>query len=561
MLTNLHIRHFAIIDSSELEFSWGMTALTGETGAGKSILLDALGLVLGSRASTDSIQQGASRADITATFSLDALPHVLAWLLEHELTDEVDNTAGVPAECLVRRTVSANGKSRATVNDVPVSVQTLKTLGEKLVSIHGQHAYQTLGKAIEQRALLDKYAGTAQLVKVGKAHAAWDKTHHALLDFTKNSRDREQRIDLLRFQLQEFDDLDIGGESVDNIESEHRWLANSERILALSQETLGAIDDTASPALNRSIPALTELVGIDERLREALDLVESASIQIAEASQLIRSTSGNMEHDGSRLAWLDQKLAALHRLARKHQCAMNELADVENTLRDELDTMSSPDQAIDQLQAEVEALRALYDTESAKLTRHRRKHAKALGKIVTDAMQSLNMTGGEFQITVSNDVSEPHPLGMNSVAFLVSPNPGVAPAALSKIASGGELSRISLCLQLATIDTQPVPTLIFDEVDAGVGGAVAETVGQLLRRVGNRAQVICVTHLPQVAAQAHNHLLIAKQVSAGKTSTSVQPLNKKATKDEIARMLGGAKITAKTRQHAQEMLNAAAETE
>lgn len=559
MLTNLHIRQFAIIDSSELEFSNGMTALTGETGAGKSILLDALGLILGARASTDRIQQGANRADITATFSLDALPEVVTWLTEHELTDALGEETADNTECLIRRTISANGKSRATVNDIPVSVQTLKALGEKLVSIHGQHAYQTLARAAEQRALLDKYAGTAQLAKVSKVFSAWEDANTALLDVTKNSRDREQRIDLIRFQLQEFDELDIGSESAESIESEHRWLANSERILTLSQETLESLEDTAAPALNRCIPTLTELVGIDERLRESLDLVESASIQIAEAAQQVRSTSGNLEHDGSRLAWLDQKLGVLHRLARKHQCDMSKLAEVDSVLRDELDALSSPDQAVDQLQAKVDALRAIYDTESSKLTRHRRKHAKALSKIVSDAMQSLNMTGGQFVIKINSDIKEPHPLGNDSVSYLVSPNPGVAPAELSKIASGGELSRISLCLQLATIDTQPVPTLIFDEVDAGVGGAVAETVGQLLRRVGKQAQVICVTHLPQVAAQAHHHLLIAKQVSKGKTQTSVQALNKKATKDEIARMLGGAKITAKTRQHAQEMLNSALE--
>ncbi len=550
MLTHLHIRHFAIIDASELEFSSGMTALTGETGAGKSILLDALGLILGARASADSIQQGANRADITATFSLDELPAVNRWLTENELS--TDDT-----ECLIRRTVSANGKSRATINDVPVSVQTLKTLGEQLVSIHGQHAYQTLSRPAQQKDVLDTYAGTAQLGKVASTYAAWHKANLALLDATNNTREREQRIDLLRFQLQEFDELDIGTATVEDIESEHRWLASSERILALSQESTALFDDTALPALNRSLPAVTELVGIDERLREALDLLESASIQITEASHLIRDCASNLEHDGSRLAWLDQKLGVLHKLSRKHQCDTGELAAVETALRDELDALTSPAQSLDQLQNEVNALREIHDTEAGKLTRHRRKHAKAMSSIVTEAMQGLAMTGGVFKVDVSPDVKEPNPGGKDTVTFLVSPNPGVSQAPLSKVASGGELSRISLCLQLATLNTQAVPTLIFDEVDSGVGGAVAETVGQLLRRVGHKAQVICVTHLPQVAAQAHHHLLISKKVAKGKTSTSVTTLNRKSTKDEIARMLGGSKITAKTRQHAQEMLDSA----
>lgn len=526
-----------------------MTALTGETGAGKSILLDALSLVLGARASAASVQEGASRADITASFNIDKLSQVSTWLAEHELdTDD---------ECLIRRTLSSNGKSRATINDVPVSVQTLRALGEKLVTIHGQHAYQTMGKPAEQRDLLDQFAKGLQLDRVASAFAAWKHVQDALSSHTQDAVVREQRIDLLNFQLQEFDELEIGQLSIEQIESEHRWLASADRILALGTAALEATDDTAYPALSRSIEPITELVHIDERLRESLDLIESAAIQVSEATQLIRTSLSALEHDDARLGWLDQKLASLHRLAKKHHCEIGDLSSIEHTLREEYDSLLDPAQGATELLRERDALSGVYDSEAKKLTRHRRKFAKELAKTITVAMQELNMVGGVFEIVVDTRTNEPRAHGYDNVSFQVSPNPGVSPAPLSKVASGGELSRISLCMQLATLATHTVPTLVFDEVDSGVGGAVAEKVGQLLRRVGKQAQVLCVTHLPQVAAQAHHHMKISKSVAKGKTRTAVQALDAKATRDEIARMLGGAKITTKSRQHAQEMLDSA----
>lgn len=549
MLTHLHIRHFAIIDTSEIELNVGMTALTGETGAGKSILLGALGLVLGGRANSDSIQQGQKRADITATFTLDDMPQLLQWLVDNELDAEDD--------CILRRTLNANGKSRASINDVPVSVQMLGELGRQLVSIHGQHAHQTLGKSAEQRSLLDTVAGTGPLNKVIKAYQDWKLASDALLNHERDAKAREQRTDLVNFQLQEFDDLDIGNLAVEDIESEHQWLANADRIMALGTEVLENLDEQAHPALHRSTGPLAELASMDDRLRESLDLIESASIQVAESAQAVRTSISSLEHDGSRLQWLDQKLGALHRLAKKHQCEMSELSTVENTLRDEYQQLLDPSNSSEEMARECEALRKVYDSMATKLSRHRKKQAKSLAKTITEAMQGLSMAGGVFDIDIQSDANEPSVHGNDTVCFLVSPNPGIKPAPLAKVASGGELSRISLCMQLATLDTRSVPTLVFDEVDTGVGGAVAETVGQLLRRVGSRAQVLCVTHLPQVAAQAHNHLKVDKKVVNGKTHTSVSTLDGKATRDEIARMLGGSKMTKKSQQHAQEMLDAA----
>ncbi|MFK8082507.1 MAG: DNA repair protein RecN [Granulosicoccus sp.] len=549
MLTHLHIRHFAIIDTSEIELDAGMTALTGETGAGKSILLGALGLVLGARANSDSIQQGQKRADITATFALDAMPQLRQWLKDNELDAE--------DECILRRTLNANGKSRATINDVPVPLQTLSELGKHLVSIHGQHAHQTLGKSSEQRQLLDNVAGSAQLDKVTAAYQAWKRASDALLSHESDAQSRLQRTDLISFQLQEFDELDIGNMTIEAIESEHQWLANADRIMALGNEILSRLDEQAYPALQQSIKPLTELVSIDERLRESLDLAESAGIQIAESAHSVRASLGLLEHDDSRLQWLDQKLSVLHGLARKHQCDMHELVQVEETLRSEYEQLLDPANSSEELARECDNLRKKYDREATKLTRHRKKHAKTLAKHITESMQGLSMTGGVFEIDIQTETDEPRTHGNDTVSFLVSPNPGVKPAPLAKVASGGELSRISLCIQLASLDTRSVPTLVFDEVDTGVGGAVAETVGQLLRQVGSRVQVLCVTHLPQVAAQAHNHLKVAKQVTDGKTHTAVSTLDRKSTRDEIARMLGGAKMTRKSQQHAQEMLDSA----
>lgn len=547
MLTHLHIRHFAIIDSSELELSNGMTALTGETGAGKSILLDALGLVLGARASADSIQQGQSRADVTAIFNLEALPDIVAWLSERELDTE--------DECIIRRTINANGKSRATVNDVPVSVQSLRELGENLVNIHGQHAHQKLARASDQRDLLDQFAGTEQKARVHDAFESWKQANTAFENYENDSVKRAQRLDLVRFQLREFDELDIGTMRIEDIESEHRWLANADRILSLGAEVLAALDEQAHPAIMRSHSPLAELAGIDEQLRESHDLIESAGIQVTEAIQAVSKRMTQLEHDNARLEWLDQKLATLHGLSRKHQCDVNGLNEVEDRLREEHDELNETSHSSDELRRERDALRKIYDLESSKLTRHRKKQAKKLAKLITDSMQELNMPDGVFDIHVDNNKAEPDAHGADTIEFLVSPNPGLKPAPLSRIASGGELSRISLSMQLATLETQSVPTLVFDEVDSGVGGAVAENVGKLLRRVGSRAQVLCVTHLPQVAAQAHNHLKVSKEVIEGKTRTRLAKLGAKATRDEIARMLGGTKITEKSRLHAQEMLD------
>ena len=551
MLTHLHIRHFAIIDKTELELKSGMSALTGETGAGKSILLDALGLVLGARSSGNHIQQGADRAEVTATFDIDKLPAVQRWLKSQDL-DNAD-------ECLMRRVLMPSGKNRATINGTPVSVQQLKELGQQLVSIHGQNEHQLLATPAAQRQLLDAFSNSAVASRVANAFDAWQDTLKRFEAITSSSQASQDRLDLVQFQLQEFESLDIGSTAIADIESEHHWLANADRIMQLSASAISALDEeqSAANALSKAIDPLTELIKIDDRLQEALDLIESAQIQTSEAVSLLRNHASGMEHDENRLAWLDEKLSGLHRLAKKHQVSINELHSVETALREELENLTTPEDKSEQLEKEVKALHQVYLDEAAKLTRLRKKQAKLLSATISESMQTLAMEGGVMQIDITTDKKSAQRHGQDLVVFNVSPNPGVKPAPLAKVASGGELSRISLCIQLATVNSQPVDTLIFDEVDAGVGGAVAETVGRLLRQVGAHAQVLCVTHLPQVASQAHNHYRVSKHVAKGLTRTQLEPLSKKETCEEIARMLGGSKITKKSRQHAQEMLDSA----
>lgn len=554
MLTLLHIRHFTIIDDTTLELDAGMTALTGETGAGKSILLDALGLVLGDRAPPQCVQRGAERAVITAHFELDSLPAVRDWLVRHDIDSD--------DECLLRRIITAGGKSRASINGHPVTLALVRELGQQLVSIHGQQSHLPLLRPAHQREVLDAIAGApaARLLdRLAAAHAAWQAAREALHTHEAGSQQRAERADLLQFQLQEFESLDIGGLQIADIENEHRWLANAEQLAALGQRADAALDADggAQQALQQAIRALQDVVRIDERLQEALDLIESADIQTREALRQVRHHVSALEQDSGRLQWLDSRLAIIHSLCRKHRCEPAALGDLETALRDELDALQSPEADSESLRAACashhQTCRALAD----KLTTLRRRSARQLSATVTETMQTLGMTGGRFEITVHADADTLAAHGQDQIAFLVSANPGIEPAPLARVASGGELSRIGLCLQMATVGANPVPTLIFDEVDAGVGGAIATRVGQLLRRVGSHAQVLCVTHLPQVAAMAHQHLHVSKHSGKRSVSTELAALSGAARRDEIARMLGAERLTAKSRQHAQELLDSA----
>lgn len=548
MLTHLRIRDFAIIDDSEIEPGEGLTALTGETGAGKSILLDALGLVLGERAQSAQVRSGAARAEVTARF--DIAPESLAaqWLVNNDLDD-------ADGECVLRRVVTSAGKSRATINACPVPLTSLKGLGALLVTIHGQNAHQSLSQSAEQRRFLDAVSPHASMQATAKAWKQLHDVEKRLEAAAQAESSLQQRHDLLSFQLQEFDEANLAGLSVDSIEKEHRWLAEADRSRALGATAEHSLDVVAGPAITEALSPLTELARLDEELREALDLVESAGIQLGEAARLVHRRTSSLENDDARLAWLDDRLAVMQGLARKHRVDVAQLGRFEEELRAELDSLNDPAESVEALASERDALRKAWLKQALLLSRHRKRAAKSLAAAVTATMQQVAMEGGSFQVVVEPDESRVSHHGIDRVSFEVSPNPGIKPASLGAVASGGELSRIALALQLALLDQQDVPTLIFDEVDAGIGGAVGETVGKLLRQLGGRCQVLCVTHLAQVAAQAHGHLKVSKTVSDGRTHTQLDALDRKATREEIARMLSGKKITAKTRQHADEMLD------
>ena len=557
MLAQLNIRHFAIIDSCEMELHDGMTALTGETGAGKSILLDALGLVLGDRAEPSSVKQNEQRAEITALFTPPDQSPVWQWLEAHDLDDE-DN-------CILRRLVMREGKSRAYINGRAVTLQMLRTVGEMLIDIHGQHEHQSLTRRSAQRDLLDSVAANRRAVdQCEQAFVELQALEEQLAALHDAGDNDQQRVDMLQFQIQEFDALGIDPRELASIEQDHVRLSNASRLLELGNSAVAALEDSDMSAYQQLITAqhaLNDLAQVDKSAGDATELVESALINCSEAASSLRDYLSSIDMDNERLGWLEERLSTLHRLAKKHRVEISELPAEVDRLRTELDGIESTDNDIEKLETQSLALREIYHQKSATLTRQREKSARQMNKAVSGAMASLGMEGGVYECQLDTDTERVSRHGYEDVHFMVSPNPGVAPGDISKIASGGELSRISLAVQLFTTRHESVNAFIFDEVDSGIGGAVAETVGRYLRTLSAQAQVLCVTHLPQVAAQAHHHLQVSKHVSDGKTSTVLTELDETATIEELARMLGGKRITRKSRQHASEMRQQAAEAE
>ncbi len=554
MLRRLYIRDLVIVRELTLEFAPRMTALTGETGAGKSILIDALGLALGDKANTNLIREGCARAEVTAAFDLAGQPEINAWLAERALDDE--------DECLLRRVIAAEGRSRAFVNGSPVPIQTLRDLGVRLIDVHGQHAHQSLLRPAAQRRLLDSYGRHDQaLAAVTQAYRAFSATTARLDQLRAAAADRANRLDLLRFQVGELREAALPAEELEARHAEQRRLAHAEQLLADTTalaELLYESDAAVQPALARALQMMEELLRLDPTLAEARDLLESARIQVEEAAAQLRDYGGRVEPDPQRLAEIDAELGRLHDLARKHRVAPETLADHLALLEEERAGLEHADETLATLEQAASTSWEEYRRAAARLSELRRATAHRLAEIVTASMQELAMVGGRFAIEVaelSEDQAAVH--GRDAISFQVAANPGQSLAPLAQVASGGELSRISLAIQVATAGCGEVPTLIFDEVDVGIGGAVAEIVGRLLRQLGESRQVMCVTHLPQVAAQAHRHQRVSKRTHGDATLTEVTPLDDAARAREIARMLGGVDITPKTIAHAAEMMRLA----
>ncbi len=554
MLTALQVKDFAIITSSSLDLQSGMTTLTGETGAGKSILLGALGLVLGDRASPSAVRDTAQRAEITALFDISESDSASNWLNDHAMDQD--------GECILRRVVTRDGKSRAYINGTPVTVRNLRELGQLLVNIHGQHDHQLITLPDTQRVILDDFGNNAKLLKsVKEVCSNWHDKHRKLADINARLEARGDRLDTLRYQLQELSRLDFNSIDFGAIDLEHRRLANATELKVHCEQAMDLLQDSNNAALaqlseaQRSIEALAAQ---DNSITDVSELLTSARIQIEEAVDSLRHYSSAIEPHPERLQELDGILSVAHQLAKKHRIELPELTVFTQKLQHEMEELTSIDESVESLEQELNDIQQDYQNVCEKLTKKRKTAAKQLSKHLSSAMQTLGMKGGVFDIEISpRKLDHPAPSGMDQVVFKVSANPGAALRPMSDVASGGELSRLSLAVQLIASKHNQVPTLIFDEVDTGVGGGVAETVGQQLRQLGARCQVLCVTHLPQVAAQGHHHIRVSKKSNDNKTLAESKLLTEQESLEEIARMLGGVKITKRTREHAQEMLDAA----
>jgi DNA repair protein RecN (Recombination protein N) len=547
MLRTLHIRDFVIVEQADIHFGPGFTVFSGETGAGKSILIDALALTLGERADAGVLREGAARADISAVF--DTPTHLLPWLAEREIEAE--------EELVLRRVVDPQGRSRAFVNGVPSTIAQLRELGDSLVDIHGQHAHQSLLRPDAQRDLLDTHGGHADLRNtVSQAWKQWRNLVKLLESAERDSATLEAERDRLQWQAGELDRLDPQAGEWETLQGEHTRLAHAQSLLDGASQSLAALDGDDESAHSRVVAALhtmQQLLRHDPGLRGVHDELESAQIAIAEAVSDLNNYVSRVELDPVRLAQAEERLGAMFEAARKFKSEPQALAALRESLHAQLAEMDAASD-VQALRSRTVAMQADYVKAAAKLSAARRKTAKELGKLVSDAMQSLAMQGGRFEVAVAEGTPSAH--GDDAVEFLVAGHAGTTPRALAKVASGGELSRISLALSVIASKAARVPTLIFDEVDSGVGGAVAEVVGRLLGELGQRHQVLCVTHLPQVAARAGAHYQVSKAEKKGATHSRIAELDADARIEEVARMLGGIKITATTRQHAREMLGA-----
>ncbi len=553
MLESIQISNFAIIDSLNLEFDRGLSALTGETGAGKSILLDAIKLISGDRAETDNVMANKEKAEICVSFDLgDHLP-ARKWLQDNEMASD--------HECIIRRVVFANGRSKAFINGHKAPLSQLKSLSQLMLDLHGQHEHQSLLKPREQQQLLDTYMGDNQLTTdVRQKYNDWQAIRNRLEQLKLGSIEREQRIDLLNLYCQELTSLDLVEGEIDNLQTEYTRLSHAGNLLENTSSVLGLLydndDNTVQGLLSYCEQTLDDQLVHDKALSTSHELIANALIQIQEASNELRDYQDSIDQAPERLDWLNRRIASTQDLARKHHVRVEQLPELTRELNTELETLINSEDNEEKLQRELDQKRSLYLNAANQLSVKRQETALSLSVQITRVMQQLSMQGGQFSIQVDELDSDSSfkSSGINTISYLVSANPGQPLKPLSKVASGGELSRISLAIQVILCESSRIPTLIFDEVDSGVGGGVAEIIGKKLRLLGENRQVFCVTHLAQVASQAHHHFRVEKIQKSGSTTTRVATLTAEQRLEEIARMLGGITITEHTRAHASEII-------
>ena len=553
MLQTISLRDFVIVDQLELDFSSGFTVLTGETGAGKSILLDALGLVLGERADSSQIREGSNRAEISALFRIESelVQPFSQWLDSQGFPIEDDGQS-----LLLKRTVESNGRSRAFINGSVATLVQLREAGDQLVDIHGQHAHQLLLKGGAQRELLDRHAGLLPLAtEVAQSFKTLADSRRRLEQAENAGQDVVRERERLEWQLEELTELSPQEGEWTSIQSEHARLANGAKLIGGCQEAIEILsdaDNSLESTLSKVCTTVSALAEHDPALGDINQALESASIQLDEAIHGLNRYLQKIDLDPARLAQVEERMQALHSTAKKYRTEVDELPALLQTTHERLDALTAS-QNIEALREQVKQEEAAYLKLAKQLSQKRGKAASDLGQLVTDAMQDLSMSGGRLEIALT-PLIEGGSHGLEQIEFLVAGHAGSTPRSLAKVASGGELARISLAISVITSKASFTPTLIFDEVDAGIGGAVAETVGKLLHQLGQSHQILCVTHLPQVAAQGNHHLKVSKSQTGDKTVSQVQILGRAERVEEVARMLGGATITDTTRRHARELL-------
>lgn len=558
MLAHLQIRDLAVIDAAELELAAGLTALTGETGAGKSIVVDAVMLALGGRASAEVLRHGAERAEVTATFEIGDNSAVRRWLEEQSIESE-------GGELVLRRVIGRDGRSRQYVNGQALPAQSVRALGELLIDIHGQQEFQSLVARDTQREILDDHGVAARLTeKVAALAGEWLECESERARLAGQAEDRSARLELLRYQVGELEALGLGTGEAEALFEERGRLANRGRLAETAQSALALVyegDGEDAHSLGaRAAGLLRTGAGLDGRLAAALRLVEESLIALRESGVELGTYLEGLDADPARQEQVERRLAAIEDLARKHRVDAGSLPGKLEELRELLAALEQSESALGGLDARLAGLRTRYVAAAAELSDARRAAARKLSVSVTGLMRQLGMPGGRFEIAVEAQAgAEPQSTGADRIEFLVSANPGEPPKPVARVASGGELSRISLAVQVATASRRARNCLIFDEVDAGIGGGVAEIVGRKLRELGERGQVLCVTHLAQVASQAHHQHRVAKLTDGRTSRTAVRLLAADERIEELARMLGGVEITRKAREHAREMLKAAAE--
>lgn len=557
MLTLIRIRNYAIIDEIEVEFEPGFSVLTGETGAGKSILVDALGLALGDRADASAVRQGASRAEISVLFECEDGHPALAWLAEHGLDDE--------RSCSLRRIISAEGRSRAFVNNQPVTLDDLRTLGALLVDIHGQHAHQSLLQASEQRRLLDASGGLDKHARdVAANYHEWQTLEKTLSERRANDADRSAQIELLRFQLKDLEELGLGPGEIDTLRSEHSRLANVDTLAGGVQTALDMLyEDEQASAYARIALASRELGKLgahDARLVEHASRLDAAEIELRDVATALMRYRDTLEPDPERLEYVETRLARIRALAKRHRIDEESLHALTAELGAKLAELEGSSESVEALERRAQHAKSAYFDAARTLSSARAARAEALAEIVSTELKQLGLPDGEFRVALRQRPPERcDATGMDQIEFQVRLNPGHSFGSISRVASGGELSRISLALAVLDTGASTIPTYVFDEVDAGIGGGVAEIVGSRLRRIAREHQVLCVTHLPQVASQGSSHYRISKQSDGKASHTNVHQLGADERIEELSRMLAGVEITAQARAHAADMIARAAE--